>query len=554
MAFLEVDSGAAMDSSNTYAPTATTGSKDSKNGTGNDRRDMIRMGKRQELRRNFQFFSIWGYAVILGCTWEWGLASGVFSLTNGGTAGAIWMFLAVCFGMFFVMLRWFALLGWQTSLVGTAYAAGQQFEAMIALSNPTYVIKGWHGCLFTIGLTAVSIIFNTALYRNLPLIEVAIPRHLQKIARVNSLRQTIMFTIGTDVDEVLSSRLGVPWVQIFYNATNSYAATMTLTCVVGVLITCCLINNVTTSSRQLWSFARDGGVPFSSFFAKVSAGWDVPVNAMAFTLAITVVLSLFIIGSPVAFSLLTSLSLTGLISSYLLAVTCVLSKRIRGETFPPGRFNLGKFGLICNSIAVAFLLVAFAFVVFGIDVQLHCRPESRRQLRYPRTTEEYRIRQHRSFTYTDFRTPASHRLATDSLEAANSLAFTKPPLKTVHLSPSSARYAVFMQRYHPADCLRYPLSETLPTTCQQLKHGYGECKRGMIDMRKRFRGNKPISTSQELEAGGGEEGTKVGEGMLYAGGRSYSDVKGTDGREDQTRAGDFETFVRNDGIEDLRKK
>ncbi|KAK0777795.1 hypothetical protein LTS16_017852 [Friedmanniomyces endolithicus] len=129
-------------------------------------------------KRNFQFFSIWGYAVILGCTWEWGLASGVFSLTNGGTAGAIWMFLVVCFGMFFVMISfaeaasiaptsggqyhwvsefsprkhqkvlsyvtgWFALLGWQTSLVGTAYAAGQQFEAMAALSDPNYTIEGW---------------------------------------------------------------------------------------------------------------------------------------------------------------------------------------------------------------------------------------------------------------------------------------------------------------------------------------------------------------------------------------------------------------------------
>jgi len=134
--------------------------------------------------------------VILGCTWEWGLASGVFSLTNGGTAGAIWMFLVVCFGMFFVMISfaeaasiaptsgqppvlcssicacaniqiggqyhwvsefsprkhqkvlsyvtgWFALLGWQTSLVGTAYAAGQQFEAMAALSDPNYTIEGW---------------------------------------------------------------------------------------------------------------------------------------------------------------------------------------------------------------------------------------------------------------------------------------------------------------------------------------------------------------------------------------------------------------------------
>ncbi|KAE9962353.1 hypothetical protein BLS_000452 [Venturia inaequalis] len=44
----------------------------------------------------------------------------------------------------------------------------------------------------------------------------------------------------------------------------------------------------------------------------------------------------------------------------------------------------------------------------------------------------------------------------------------------------------------PSDCLRMPLSEELPTQCQQLKKGYGDCKRGLIDMRKRFRGNKPV--------------------------------------------------------------
>ena len=37
-----------------------------KMGDQQDARDMIRMGKKQELRREFQFFSIWDYAVILG--------------------------------------------------------------------------------------------------------------------------------------------------------------------------------------------------------------------------------------------------------------------------------------------------------------------------------------------------------------------------------------------------------------------------------------------------------------------------------------------------------
>jgi len=112
---------------------------------------------------------------------------------------------------------------------------------------------------------------------------------------------------------------------------------------------------------------------------------------------------------------------------------------------------------------------------------------------------------------------------------------------------------VLIHRNTPAECLRQPLADTLPTQCQQLKHGYGECKRGLIDMRKRFRGNKPISTSQELEAGGGKEG-----GQLYGGGSGYEGVgpRRTDGREGVEKAdeAEWEVFVRNDGIEDLRRK
>ena len=73
-----------------------------------------------------------------------------------------------------------------------------------------------------------------------------------------------------------------------------------------------------------------------------------------------------------------------------------------------------------------------------------------------------------------------------------------------------------MQRNTPADCLRPPLVDSLPTRCQQLKKGYGECKRGMIDMRKRFRGNQPIAVSKEIE---GEQG-----GQLYGGGRSVGET------------------------------
>src|SRR5437762_14123331 len=87
-----------------------------------------------------------------------------------------------------------------------------------------------------------------------------------------------------------------------------------------------------------------------------------------------------------------------------------------------------------------------------------------------------------------------------------------------------------ISRHTPAECLRAPLLETLPTRCQQLKHGYGMCKRGMVDMRKRFRGNQPVGVVGE---GGVGEGAGGQGGQLYGGRPAFGKgFKETDGRED----------------------
>jgi hypothetical protein len=41
-----------------------------KKGTQSDERDMYRMGKVQQLRRNFRFFTIFGFLMVLMATWE----------------------------------------------------------------------------------------------------------------------------------------------------------------------------------------------------------------------------------------------------------------------------------------------------------------------------------------------------------------------------------------------------------------------------------------------------------------------------------------------------
>jgi choline transport protein len=74
-----------------------------KGATTEDTRDMIRMGKTQETRRTFRSITILGFCMVILSTWEAVLATSVFALSNGGTAGLVWGYLIVMVGFGFVV-------------------------------------------------------------------------------------------------------------------------------------------------------------------------------------------------------------------------------------------------------------------------------------------------------------------------------------------------------------------------------------------------------------------------------------------------------------------
>ena len=80
---------------------------------------------------------------------------------------------------------------------------------------------------------------------------------------------TFAFCVG-DVGEALESDTGFPFIQVFLNSTGSVSAATGMTIVIMVMQFCAAISNVATTSRQVYSFARDRGLPFSDFFSKVS--------------------------------------------------------------------------------------------------------------------------------------------------------------------------------------------------------------------------------------------------------------------------------------------
>jgi hypothetical protein len=78
---------------------------------------------------------------------------------------------------------------------------------------------------------------------------------------------TMLFTVGNLDDAINASS---PFQNAFTN-TGSQGLNTFLTLVLFLLILSGNITAVTTVSRETWAFARDGGLPFSRWIAKVSS-------------------------------------------------------------------------------------------------------------------------------------------------------------------------------------------------------------------------------------------------------------------------------------------
>ena len=175
---------------------------------------------------------------------------------------------------------------------------------------------------------------------------------------------TLCFTLG-DAASVLASPTGYPFIQVFYNATNSYAGTNVMTAIIIVMLSACAVSEVAAASRQIWSFSRDAGLPGHSWLSKISPGWNIPLPAVAVSLTVSALLSLINIGSYTALNAITSLGAIAVLISYFLTISCFVYRRSQGE-LPYHRWSLGKFGLAINISALIFLIPLIFFLTWPL--------------------------------------------------------------------------------------------------------------------------------------------------------------------------------------------
>ncbi|KAL1963334.1 hypothetical protein VTN77DRAFT_8455 [Rasamsonia byssochlamydoides] len=146
---------------------------------------------------------------------------------------------------------------------------------------------------------------------------------------------TLLFCLG-DVQSVLDSSTGFPFIQIFYNSVKSIPGATVMSAVVLILTWACATGITTSSSRMTWAFARDMGTPFSSIVKKVDRRTQVPIIAVGVVVTMACLLTLIYIGSPTAFNDVISLTITGFYGSYFVPSALLLYHRVKGHILPCG--------------------------------------------------------------------------------------------------------------------------------------------------------------------------------------------------------------------------
>ncbi|CAL8461962.1 g1493 [Coccomyxa elongata] len=121
----------------------------------------------------------------------------------------------------------------------------------------------------------------------------------------------------------------------------------------------CGASCVTSNSRMLWSFSRDGGIPFHQLWSAINEGTQTPILSVWAMVTFAFLLGLPMLHSTSAFQAVTSICSIGLYISYAIPI---LMRIINNRRFEPGPFNLGRFGAYIGSVAViwvVFITVAF---------------------------------------------------------------------------------------------------------------------------------------------------------------------------------------------------
>lgn len=187
---------------------------------------------------------------------------------------------------------------------------------------------------------------------------------------------TFSFVLHDIPTQILQSESPFPWIGVFATATNSNPWALAMASFLVLINFSACINAVMAASRQIWSLARDDGVPYTKFFMKITRidSTPVPLHSMLVSVFVLLLLALVNLGGSKIINILIGLVSGAIGTTYVISISCVLWRRLLGHSpLPPARWSLGKFGVPINAIAIAYqtlsIILSFFPVFNHVDAQ-----------------------------------------------------------------------------------------------------------------------------------------------------------------------------------------
>ncbi|TDL24693.1 amino acid transporter [Rickenella mellea] len=173
-----------------------------------------------------------------------------------------------------------------------------------------------------------------------------------------AINMALAFNMGNDLEGILASPIGQPLATIFFNSFGQ-KGTLVLWSFIVIVQFMMGTSVLLASSRQTFAFARDGGLPFSSWIYRINAYTKTPVNGVWFAAFIALLLGLLSFAGPAAITAIFALAVAGQNVAYSIPITARFAFK---NDFKPGPFCLGRFSLPVAVVAVLWMI--FTTTVF----------------------------------------------------------------------------------------------------------------------------------------------------------------------------------------------
>ncbi|ORZ23042.1 amino acid/polyamine transporter I [Absidia repens] len=168
----------------------------------------------------------------------------------------------------------------------------------------------------------------------------------------------LLFSIQ-DIESVLTTTYNLPVTQVFMDAVGT-PATLAFLCLMILCQFCSGATSVTVTSRQIYSLARGGAIPYYQHLQQLNA-YQIPSNAVV---AICIITCCMVAPYPLSdlfFEIIISAATITVYLTYSLVLGC---KLLIGSGNKKGRFYLG---LLSKPITtIAFFWSIFAVIAFTL--------------------------------------------------------------------------------------------------------------------------------------------------------------------------------------------